>query len=179
MYRITCFLFIFLVASTYLLHGQQTRYYISTKIAGQVFNAKTKEQVPFATIKFDGGSHGTVAGLDGRFEIPGGRDDASWIEVSCLGYITKKVYTVDGNMDIYIEPDSNMLHEVVIKPPYEKMRRILNNAIANKPINNPDKYDWYRCHVYYKMIADASLPDSPCTDLRQVVPGLPHDQHSA
>jgi len=40
------------------------------------------------------------------------------------------------------------------------MRRILGMAINNREKNNPDKYDWYRCRIYYKMVADVAVPDS-------------------
>ncbi len=138
--------------------------YAQQGISGRVFDAKTKEAVPFATVRFGGGSEGMIAGLDGSFELPEAGRHADFIEVSSLGYKTQKIAALKDGMKIYLQPDDKMLSEVQVTPPYEKMRRIINNAIANKDQNNPDKYDWYRCHVYYKMLADATLPDSVLMD---------------
>ncbi len=131
-----------------------------------MLDAKTKEPVPFATIKTGNNGHGMVAGLNGKFEIPGQElAGVRYLEISCLGYKPLSIpLPFTGGPVLYLQPDAEYLEGVVIRPPYEKMRRILNNAIANKGANNPDKYDWYRCHVYYKMIADATLPDSVIND---------------
>jgi len=134
------------------------------KTGGTIFNSETRDAVPFATVKFGNTGQGLIAGLDGKFEIPGtleGKID--WIEISCLGYKTLKI-TLPASLTIYLEPEVKGLSEVVVKPPYDKIRRILDNAIAEKNANNPDKYDWYRCHVYYKMTGDLTLPDSIMTD---------------
>lgn len=143
---------IFLLAAPVFLRAQ-------AKITAKVFDTRTREAVPFATVKFGDSGHGTVAALDGTFEISGAEAGAiTYIDVSCLGYKTRRLILPLREGTVYLEPDDKALNEVIIKPPYEKMRRIINNAIANKPVNNPDKYDWYRCHVYYKMVADASFP---------------------
>lgn len=105
-----------------------------------------------------------VAELSGSFTVPDAYSSTPYLEVSCLGYKTKKVEHPGADMAIYLQPDDKLLSEVQVIPPYDKMRRIINNAIANKSRNNPDKYDWYRCHVYYKMLADATLPDSLLND---------------
>ena len=122
------------------------------EITGHIYDARSKEGLPFATIKFGNSGQGIVAGLDGRFTLPAG--NKGMIEISHLGYKTKKITPTTQNIEIYLEPADNTLAEVAITPPYEKMRHILNSAIANKNENDPDKYDWYQCHVYYKMIVD-------------------------
>ncbi|MES2704758.1 MAG: DUF5686 family protein [Bacteroidota bacterium] len=125
----------------------------------QVFDKKTMQPVPFATIRFGETGQGTVASLEGKFEVPAPLlARAAWIEVSCLGYEPQK-QGLPLAKPIYLVPSGNTLGEVVIKPPLDKIRRVLNKAIANKSHNNPDKYDWYRCHVYYKMAADLGFND--------------------
>ena len=123
------------------------------QVTGHVYDAKTRAGIPFATIKLGESGQGEIAALDGTFVIPAG--NWSWIEITSLGYKPQKVNLHGGNLDIYLGPADNTLNEVAITPPYDKIRRILNNAIANKNENDPDKYDWYRCHVYYKMTVDA------------------------
>jgi hypothetical protein len=158
MLRNNCLLLLFLVALPVFLHAQY-------KITGRVLDARTKESIPFATIRFGDSGQGMVAGLDGRFEVPAeNATGITYLEVSCLGYRPKKVILPATDLNIYLETDDQSLREVTVTPPYDKMRRIINNAIANKNKNNPDLYDWYRCHVYYKMIVDATLPDSVLND---------------
>lgn len=136
-----------------LLHAQKPA-------TGQVFDATSLQPIPFATIRFGETGQGVVASLEGKFDIPAPMAaKISWIEVSSLGYELKRIM-LPITRPIFLQPSGGALTEVVIKSPIDKIRRILNSAIANKPNNNPDKYDWYQCHVYYKMIADVRFLDS-------------------
>ncbi len=130
-------------------------------LRGMITDAATGQSLPFATIKYGNTREGSVADLNGKFEISLAGDIGS-ITVSYLGYEAREIRlpAKEALLKIALKPSGGMLHEVVIKPPREKIRRILNSAIANKDRNNPDKYDWYRCHIYYKMIADVAFPDS-------------------
>jgi len=132
------------------------------KITGIIYDSVTKETIPFATVKFGSGVQGTVADLDGKFTFAIEHTNIrfSYLEVSCLGYHSKTVSLPLSNNQIYLQPEFNQLQDVIIIPPYDKIRRIVRAAIAKKTDNNPDKYDWYKCHVYYKMVANISLPDS-------------------
>ncbi len=127
--------------------------------SGRVYDAASGEPLPFATIKFAESGQGIVAGMDGWFELPEGR--FKWIEVSCLGYQAAKINLPAAELIIRLQPADRALTEYTVTPPYEKIRRILDQTIANKNGNNPDKYDWYRCNVYYKMIVDLNKgPDT-------------------
>ncbi len=127
----------------------------------KIIDAATKEPVPFATIKYGLNGYGIIADLNGRFEIP---KEVNSIEVSSMGYQTKNVDLPLNNEIIRLLPDAKALQEIIVKPPTEKIRRIINNAIANKPNNNPDKYEQYRCSVYYKMVVDVVLHDTSKKD---------------
>ena len=133
-----------------LLFFLQNVLYAQSVHSGRIFDAKSGEPIPFATVKFAETGRGVVAGLDGRFDLP--ENGIPWIEVSCLGYLPQKITLPAPDLSIRMQPAEHKLTDVVIKPPYEKIRRILNNVIASKNENDPDKYDWYRCNVYYKMI---------------------------
>jgi len=126
----------------------------------RIIEKGTSAPVPFATIRYGTGNQGVIAGLDGYFEIPAVSPAPSTIEVSCMGYKTLVLSLPLSSNTVFLEPAGKELAEVTVKPPYEKIRRILNETIKNKPANDPDKYDRYQCHIYYKMLADASLPDS-------------------
>lgn len=126
-----------------------------------VLDSTDHKPVPFATVRFGNTGNGTIASLEGIFKLDNTTGGAyHWIEISCLGYNTQKItLPIKGNV-IFLSRNANILTEVVVKPPYDKIRRILNKAIAGKDANNPEKYDWYRCKVYYKMTIDLSIPDS-------------------
>ncbi len=147
-----------LCSSIFLLPGAG----IAQSLSGKVTDEQAKP-LPFATIKFGGTKSGIVTDLNGDFRI----DNAAYpfIEVSYLGYLPVKITLPAASpVAISLQPQTGNLTEVVVKPPYDKIKRILNNAINNRDKHNPDKYDWYRCHVYYKMIADV-LPPGPQTGL--------------
>ncbi len=129
-------------------------------LKGLLTDAITGQALPFATIKYGNTGQGSIADLNGKFEISLS-SNVTYIVFSYLGYESKKL-NIQATMPflkIALKPQEDILSEVVIKPPYQKVKRILNEAIAHTDENNPDKYDWYRCHVYYKMIADI-VPDS-------------------
>ena len=144
MYKTSGFLIVIICLHTVL--------FAQTGSSGRIYDAKSGEPVPFATIRFGETGKGVVAGLDGKFDLP----DAGmgWIEVSCLGYLPQKIVLPARDLNIKLQPAERTLTNVVITPPYEKIRHILNMAIANKNENDPDKYDWYHCNVYYKMVVD-------------------------
>ncbi|HUS00674.1 MAG TPA: carboxypeptidase-like regulatory domain-containing protein, partial [Chitinophagaceae bacterium] len=132
---------------------------IAQTITGQVIEPGGKP-LPFATIKFGNTKEGVVANLDGKFSI---KKDVKFIEVSHTNYIARQVEILAGKLELVIilQPSTVSLQPVVVvKTSGNKLRRILNTAIANRSINNPDKYNWYQCNVYYKMIVDFMMPDS-------------------
>ncbi len=138
---------------------------IAQNITGTIFDKATRQPLPFATIKFSDAGKGTIADLNGVFKI--GDEHAlklEWVEISCLGYDPIRLKVPLKSNTIFLQPIDNTLTEVVIKPPLDKIRRILNLAISNKPQNNPDRNDWYRCRVYYKMVVDLLAPVTQIDD---------------
>jgi len=150
----------FLLIATAILFCPLAGSLAQTTVYGFVRDARTAKPLPFAAIKTGDKGQGVVADLDGRFtvSVPEGID----IEIHYLGYETLKQRISHTKDTLYLElvPAFNVINEVVIRPPREKIRRILNNAISHRDEHNPELYDWYRCHVYYKMLADAILPDT-------------------
>lgn len=156
MHRFFPLLFVVSLCFCLPLFGQQP-------IVGTVYDATSHESLPFATVKYAETGRGTVADLYGVFRVEG-EAELRWIEISCMGYQPLRVLLPWKSNKIYLARADNGLAEVVIKPPYDKIRRILDATIAHKTGNNPDKYAWYRCKVYYKMLADIALPDSVLND---------------
>jgi len=134
-------------------YGQRT-------FKGVICDSVTHQPLPFATIKFDT-HNGTVADLNGRFLLSEpDLHGAKQVECSYIGYTPKQISPGAGDMTVLLAPAPHSLTEVVVKPAYDRIRYILNRAVANKNRNNPDKYDWYQCKIYYKMKIDMQLPDT-------------------
>ncbi len=140
-----------LIASAFTARAQVVR--------GVVMDTLGKP-LAFATIKKGGTKQGSIADLHGNFslDLQGERT----LLVSYTGFKAKTVIVGNSNdfITVTLTPQQSTLQDVVILSNDKKLRRILNNTINNRDRHNPDKYDWYRCNVYYKMTADIRLPDS-------------------
>lgn len=151
---------IFFAALVLILACSGNSLFAQQRVKGIVTDAVNNTPLPFATIRIADTRQGVITTLDGKFEciLP---PQAHFLDVSYLGYETKHIELAADATDVTIAltPGKGSLGEVVIKPPYDKIKRILNLAIANRNKHNPDKYDAYTCRVYYKMIADLKLPD--------------------
>jgi hypothetical protein len=145
----TVLLFAFLLCHFYS-HAQ--------KISGQVVDTAGKP-LPFATIKFAGTREGMIADLDGKFTI--NKPSLEFIEVSYLNYETRRVSMPSNSHPLLItlQPAPAKMEGVVVRTTSNKLKRILNTAVANRWMHNPDKYDWYQCHMYYKMIVDFDMSE--------------------
>lgn len=115
-------------------------------------DASSKMPVPFAAIRLGQSGQGVIADLDGLATLPATLPDG-FIEISALGYEKRRI---EGRPDsvLYLKAKNASLNEVVVKPDYDKLRRIIRRTVARRDAHNPEYYDWYRCKVYYKMIAD-------------------------
>lgn len=146
--------FLLLLCLAHLGVSAQTFRGIVTDTAGK--------PLAFATIKLGDTRQGLMADLKGLFQVKV-HAGFSFVTVSHLGYKTRKVNVPPGGNDepmiIELESSPGNLEEVVVKSNYSKTRRILNAALANRNKNNPEKYEWYQCHIYYKTLVDGG-PDS-------------------
>lgn len=134
---------------------------------GQVLDKTDRQPLPFATIRLGGTTAGMVTDMNGFFTVEKKRNETP-IEISYLGYVSDTVLldrTVD-TLRILLQRAPAELQGYIFRPPYEKIRRILDNCIARRKEHHPEQYPWYRCHVYYKMIADILLPDSTLEEIK-------------
>lgn len=131
------------------------------RLSGRVTEARSGEGVPFATVKKPGTLEGTVADLDGFFSFTLQPGDSSilQLEASQYGYDRRTVSLRNLADSVFIRLSSNerSIDEVVVRPRYDKIRRIINQASRARSDHNPDRYPFYRANVYYKMIADADF----------------------
>ncbi len=137
-------------------------------ITGTITNTNGKT-LPFATIKLGSTQQGLIADLDGKFSLHF-QPSIAFIEVSYTGHESKKIYINSTNLQlsVVLNISKETLNEVVISATdISKVKRIMNKAVANKQLHNPDKYNQYRCRVYYKMVAGIDIPDTPKNDTAQ------------
>lgn len=129
-----------------------------TIISGGVYDAKTKEPLPFVNIAFKGSKVGTTSGLEGQYSIETYYATDS-LAASFMGYLpqAKKVrLDVSQEINFYLEEGSVSLGEVVVsaKDAENPAHVILKNIIQNKPINNREKLDAYEYETYNKIQFD-------------------------
>lgn len=145
------FLIIFILYFSLAL--SQEKYVIS----GKVFDAASKEPLPFVPLIIKGTTIGTQTDFEGNFTIKTNTIGDSLIAVY-VGYkrlsrpIQKGVLNQVINMPMELEGIS--LEEVTVKAGENPAHRIIRNAIANKSRHNPDKLEAYQYEVYNKIEFD-------------------------
>ncbi|GIV28592.1 MAG: membrane protein [Bacteroidia bacterium] len=126
-------------------------------ISGKVFDASTKEPLPFVPLIIKGTTIGTQTDFDGNFTLKTDKIGDSLIAVY-VGYkrtarpIQKGVFQQVINMPMELEGIA--LEEVVVKAGENPAHRIIRNAIANRARNNPNKLEAYQYEVYNKIEFD-------------------------
>jgi hypothetical protein len=142
--------YVFLIAALFcMFNGWGQRH-----ISGIIADSNTRQPLPFATIQSTDGKASVIAEIGGSFSlnIP---PSVNELHVSYVSHRGKSIYIHHWiNGDTIFLPSAPMMNEVVIHSQGSKIRRIINSAIRNKPVNNPEFYDHYECFVYYKMFAD-------------------------
>lgn len=123
-------------------------------LKGKIFDAETKEPLPFVNVVFNEKGNGFTSGLDGDFKITT-NDPVLWLKVSYLGYSPQ---TITINADNYNKPfnigltkTSYQLKEVIVKPGINPAHRIIIAAYNNRNKNNPEKLASYRYTSYNKL----------------------------
>ncbi len=138
---VLCLLYLPLAAS-----GQQV-------VNGVVADSITRQPLAFASVKVAHEQKGVITAINGRFSLAMDKG-ISGLTVSYVGYRPKFFLLSSLRDTLFISADDNLMNEVVIRPDFNKIKHILNTAIRNKPLHNPEMYSLYDCHIYYKMKVD-------------------------
>ena len=109
-----CLLLLSLLATT-AIWGQ-------TAVSGVVQDSSGQPIVGAGVVQVGSATNGVMTNLDGAFSIsvPAG----SVLEISCVGYVTKRVTveSAQSNLTIVLDEDSEMLDDVVVVA-FGKMKR--------------------------------------------------------
>jgi hypothetical protein len=90
-------------------------------IKGRIYNSKTNEGVPFATVQIWGTTTGVITDLDGKFQFTGIKPGFAELRVSSIGFkpfISSAVMVTNSNqvnLEIPLEESEISIGEVVIK----------------------------------------------------------------
>ena len=123
-------------------------------ITGQVYDARTKEPLPFVSISIKNTTKGIISKEDGSFSISVNNKDTELI-FSSIGYFPK-VLKASKVREIYLEEKQNQLNEVTVHF-INPAHRIIDAAIKNKPFNDPENYPSFKYEVYHKSIVTADV----------------------
>ena len=134
---------------------------------GKVIDKMTRLPIPFANIVWITHQVGTVANINGHFEIIKFADDT--LSFSAIGYRELKLLSTDFPVNGQIEliNKSEVLGDVQIKVRKKRRKRkqdksyLLHQSIAkNRSKNNLKKKSYYDCEVYNKIEVDLNNVDS-------------------
>ncbi|MBP7496407.1 MAG: carboxypeptidase-like regulatory domain-containing protein [Bacteroidales bacterium] len=121
-------------------------------INGKIIDAQTKEPLAFVSIIYYY-NLAVTSDIDGKFFI---KTDKSieQIRVNYLGYkpLIYKINKNENNITIELESSNIELPEVEILPGVNPALRIINGAIENKTLNNPEQLENFLYTSYSKMI---------------------------
>lgn len=140
------------------------------KISGQIFDAKTKQTLPFVNITYNATRNGTAADVDGRFNLSTTTPITS-LTFSFIGY-QKLVLPIHANtafpLKIYLTESTTQLNEITVVAGLNPAHRIIKNAVKNRGKNNPTNLDAFTYESYNKLIftllADSILQNSTRKD---------------
>jgi hypothetical protein len=133
-------------------------------LTGVVADSATKRGLPFATLQLNDKRSGVITDINGRFSLRVTTGQA--ITFSYIGHAprTIEVSELHPGDTILLGPAAHELGEVIVRSDEKRITRIVNTAVRNKPLHNPEQYASYECRVYYKMTADLLGAEAPGDD---------------
>ena len=142
--------FLLLVFMSMVFHAQ------TYTISGKVFDAESKEPLPFVPVLIKGTTVGSTTDFDGNYSITTDKKGDSlistYVSYKKLARPISRGVNQTINMPMVLE-GVNLL-EVVVVAGENPAHRIIKNVIANKEYNNKIKLDAYQYETYNKVEFD-------------------------
>lgn len=138
-------------------------------IKGQVVDRKTNEGIAFVSLTFNAGQNGVAADINGYFEFktnPG----LSKITISGIGYQTVvfSVEELQKTQKIKLQRSFYALQEVEILAGENPAHRLIQKAIENREINNPELATEFYYESYNKLIFTSPLDSNSKSKLDSI-----------
>ncbi|HKC69108.1 MAG TPA: DUF5686 family protein [Bacteroidia bacterium] len=127
-------------------------------IKGKIYDAQSKEPIPFASVILKGTTVGTNTDFDGNFSLTTDKISDSLIALY-IGYQRVAVPLKRGvnqsvNIPFYALQEGISLNEIVVKAGENPAHRIIRLAIAHKIMNDKARLKSYQYEVYNKIEFD-------------------------
>lgn len=134
--------------------------YSQTQIQGVVFDSKTKQPLPFASV-LTNTNFVTLTDIDGKFQIKI-TSKVNQISISYIGY-KPEIFPISEHtkfLKIPLKVSVEKLNEVLITATENPALQLIRNAIKNKSKNNIEKsLNTFKFNSYSKLLVTAN-PDS-------------------
>ena len=137
--------FIFLLL-THVVNAQQTI------VTGRVIEKGKNEAIPFASVAFKGTTVGTTTDFEGNFKIYTIKQVDSLV-ASFMGYKTVVIKIKPNqtqHITIQLEENVQLMNEAVIRVKVNPALRIVNQAVANRKVNDFSLLRSYEYDCYNK-----------------------------
>lgn len=140
-------------------------------VTGKVADADTRAPLAFVNILIANSRTGGTTDIDGKFTITSDKP-FSVLNLTYVGYYPQSYLLEEGrtkNVMISLKPMAVDLEEVVVYPTVNPAHRIIENVIANRDRNNPEKLGSFAYTAYERTILTIkldtlNLPDSILAD---------------
>lgn len=135
------------------------------EVTGRVIDSDSRVTLPFVNIVVNDGPKGGTTDIDGKFFLRSSAE-IKVLSLSYVGYESQK-FTITAkkqNLIIQMKKVEYALPEVIVFPTENPAHRIINNAIAYRDYNDPEKLPSFSYTSYDKMIFTPELDSIPELD---------------
>jgi hypothetical protein len=145
-------------------------------VSGRVIDKQSREPLAFVNIVIDGSRNGGVTDIDGFFSLSF-HSPIERIILSYVGYY-QQVFDIDMNLEIQLVQLVRRpieLAVVEVFPGENPAHRIIENAIRNRDLNNPEKMGSFSYESYNKFVFtgqfDPDVAGTPSPALADTITG--------
>jgi hypothetical protein len=139
------------------------------QVSGRVIDADSRLPLPFVNIVLNDGKYGGTTDIDGKFSFYSS-EEIHTLALSYVGYesLEYRVGEKKTGLVILLKSTEYELPEFVVFPTENPAHRIINNAVANREYNDPEKLPAFSYTSYDKMIFTFELDSLPMIDTLEV-----------
>ena len=125
-------------------------------IRAVILDSVTRRPLPFATIQTED-KKGMISDINGSFQMELSHHQS--ILISYTGHRTRLIFSGEIRDTILLQGTQRNLETVIVRSQEARIKRIINRAIRNRHLHDPEQYQHYACNIYYKMTLDMGLMD--------------------